>query len=135
MGELEDIAYRTLGNIGVEIGEPSNFPGSEWEVGEQAWISITLRNNTGSILRDVVATIRVEGAAKFKYSIRGMSFWPHGNEWVQSADWLPGQIIFGLVRVEGTYAGTAHIAVDIAAEVVPAADRTASWRNFPVEPT
>lgn len=126
MVTLRELAYDALGNVAVYIGEPYNYPGTVWNTGETAFVRVTITNNTGLTLRDVVATLRVYGAGE----VYPWHFMCH-NMLDGEASWdelQPYQSRYFIVRLRGRAAGTARMYAYIEAEIVPYASRHRATR-------
>lgn len=114
---MQSLVRDELRQITITISSPSGFPGSVWNVGEFAWVTVTVRNTTGLPLRDVVADAHVGSSA----SISPISFfgiqWGDGEQEWDELD--PGEASSYNVRLRANSAGNAHFWVGISAEVVP----------------
>lgn len=130
MSSLKQLAFDALGQVTVYVSEPYNYPGTVFNERELAFIKVTITNNTGLTLRDVVASTGLTGAAKIEpWTFIGFTFWDGEESW---AELRPYETREYYVRIKGMSSGAANVVVWISAEVVPYSSRYRAGRVFTV---
>lgn len=118
---LESLTRNELNQVTVTISEPSGFPGSVWNTGELAFVTVTVNNTCGMLLRDVVATLYAyRGCIVSPLYIFNVPVFDGQEVW---SELEAGESRLYGVRLRATAAGRAYLRVTLNAEVVPYAVR------------
>lgn len=118
---LQTLALDELNQMTVTISAPSGFPGSVWNVGEYAFMTVTVNNTSGVLLRDVVAYFGgYSGVSIEPITIWGWTIYDGEQYWDELE---PGDSRSFIARLRANWPGAGHTCVKLSAEVVPYATR------------
>jgi hypothetical protein len=129
---LRKLAHHALEDVAIQIGRPTGSwrLGRFIEAGELAMVNVTITNNTGLRLRNVVARLSLYNAAEIEPYIDRSTPYLDGEE---SWDILePYETKSYDVRIRAKSSGQCRMTAWISAEVIPRAGTLRATRMFNV---
>lgn len=118
---LQTLALDELKQVTVTISAPGGFPDGVWNAGEYAFMTVTVNNTSGVLLRDVVAYFRgYSGVSVAPITIWGWTIYDGDEYWDELE---AGDSRSFTARLYANWAGAGHTCVKLSAEVVPYAIR------------
>jgi hypothetical protein len=144
---LKEVMDHTLTGINVAVSNPYGMPGGLFQVGEHAYITVFITNNTGSLLKDFFIRILVSGAARIVPVVMSPgTFTPEMFE--ELLDRQDGVRLFDgdfswdiiepsdtkeiVLRIYGQEEGEYNVKANISTEIIPRASGLRADRTFRV---